>query len=79
MSEEKIEVDAYSGYKGEEIPRSLVLNNEKILVTQILRMWIEDEFGYRKRRRYFEIKGSNGFRYKIYFDEDIKEWFLFTR
>jgi hypothetical protein len=79
MYEKRIEVDAYSAYKGEEIPRSLVINNEKISVVHILKMWIEEEFRYGKRRRYFEIKGSDGFRYKIYFDEDLKEWFLFTR
>ncbi|MGB9715706.1 MAG: hypothetical protein ACPL1G_04780 [Thermodesulfovibrionales bacterium] len=76
MSDKKIEVEAYSGYKGEELPRLLIIDYKKIIVNQILKMWIEERQRDKKRRRYFEVKGSNGVRYKIYFDEDINEWFL---
>ncbi len=76
MCDKKIVVNAYSGYKGEELPRTLIINNEIIAVNKILRMWIEERIDDKKRKRYFEIEGSDGFKYKLYFDESIKEWFL---
>lgn len=76
MSDEKIEVVAYSGYRGEEGPRSFILHDEKIEVIQILRMWIEERLKNGSRRRFFDVKGSDGYRYKIYYDEKEKEWFL---
>lgn len=79
MHGEKIKVKSYSGYKGDELPRLLIINDEKIIVNQIFQMWIEERQEDKNRRRYFEIKGSNGNRYKIYFDEVIKEWFLSKR
>jgi len=79
MSDEKIEVVAYSGYRGEECPRSFILHKEKIEVIQILRMWIEERLEDKTRRRFFEVKGSDGYRYKIYYDEKVKDWFLVKR
>ena len=76
MSDKKIEVVAYSGYRGEECPRSFILHNEKIEVIQILRMWIEERLRDGARNRYFEVKRSDGHKYKIYYDEKGKEWFL---
>jgi hypothetical protein len=38
MSNERIEVIAYSGYRGEETPRAMILHNEKIEVVEILSM-----------------------------------------
>jgi hypothetical protein len=76
MSDERIEVVAYSGYRSEECPRSFILHNEKIEVIEILRMWIEERLNDRARRRYFEVKGRDGYKYKIYYDEKEKEWFL---
>jgi len=76
MSDKKIEVVAYSGYRGEECPRSFILHNEKIEVIEILRMWIEERLKNGVRRRYFEVKGNDGYKYEIYYDEKGKEWFI---
>jgi hypothetical protein len=38
MSDKKIEVVAYSGYKGEQTPRVFVLRNEKIEVIEYIMM-----------------------------------------
>jgi hypothetical protein len=70
---------AYSGYRGEEGPRSFILHKEKIEVIQILRMWIEERIEDGVRRRFFEVKGSDGYGYKIYCDERVKEWFFVKR
>lgn len=42
MAGRKIEVVSYSGYKGEEYPRSFVIDGKKIEVIEIMRMWIEE-------------------------------------
>jgi hypothetical protein len=73
--EEKIEVIAYSGYQGEESPRTILLHGERIEVMEILRQWIEERSEDRSRRRFFKIKGSDGGFHTIYYDEKLTEWF----
>ena len=75
MPEEKIEVIAYSGYRGEETPRTILLHGERIEVFEILNQWIEERSGDRARKRFYQIKGSDGNLYMIYFDEKTMEWF----
>ncbi len=76
MPDQKIELAAYSGARGEESPRSFILSNEKIEVVAILDRWIEEESVERRRRRFFALRGSDGHRYKVYYDESEKAWFL---
>ncbi len=75
MDAKKVRVLSYSGYRGEESPRAFVLNGEKIQVESVLDMWIE-EGRSRERKRFFKIKGGDGFTYILYNDELSKEWFL---
>lgn len=75
MPNERIEVIAYSSYRGEESPRAFILHGEKIEVIEILGMWIEEGFENRVRKRFFEVKGSDGYTHKIYRDEKAMEWF----
>jgi hypothetical protein len=75
MSEEKIAVIAYSGYRGEETPRTILLHGERIEVFEILRQWIEEKSGDRARKRFYKIKGSDGALHMIYSDEKVMEWF----
>jgi hypothetical protein len=75
MSEEKIEVIAYSGYRGEETPRAMILRDERIEVAEILRMWIEEGLEDRSMKRFFKVKGSDGKTYELYYDETVMEWF----
>ena len=75
MFEEKIEVIAYSGYRGEEIPRTILLHGERIEVFEILSQWIEERSDERERKRFYKIKGSDGVLHMIYFDEKAMEWF----
>ena len=74
MSEEKIDVIAYSGYRGEETPRIISLRGERIEVIEILKQWIEEKSDNRSRRRFFRIRGSDGKIHKIYYDEKGMEW-----
>jgi hypothetical protein len=75
MANQRIEIIAYSGYRGEEIPRAMVLHNERIGVAEILSSWMEEGLQDRVRKRFFKIKGSDGKLYKIYYDEKVMEWF----
>ncbi|OGW52184.1 MAG: hypothetical protein A2Y81_02650 [Nitrospirae bacterium RBG_13_43_8] len=76
MSAETIEVVAYSGYRGEEYPKSFVIRGEKVEVSKILNMWIEEQIGNKSRKRVFRVKGGDGCEYKVHYDEKIKQWFL---
>jgi hypothetical protein len=76
MPDEKIALTAYSGHRGEEIPRSFILQSEKIEVLEILDRWAEENFETRGRKRFFKIRGSDGYVHKLYYDEREKAWFL---
>ena len=76
MTTERIKVVAYSGYSGEETPRSFILQDKEIKISEILSMWIEESLEDKVRKRFFKVKGINGYGYKIYYDEEAKEWFL---
>lgn len=75
MSEEKINVIAYSGYRGEETPRTILFHGERIEVTNILKRWIEERSEDRSRKRFFKIRGSDRGVHLIYYDEKVMEWF----
>lgn len=77
MSSEKkkTKVISYSGYRGEEIPRSFILEDKNIEVSEIIKMWIEEDQENRVRLRGFHIKGSDGSEYILYYDEEKTEWY----
>ena len=72
--EEKIDVIAYSGYKGEETPRTILLNGKRIEVVEIFRQWVEERPDNRKTRRFYQIRGNDGNPYTIYYDDKSMEW-----
>ncbi len=75
MSEERIQVISYSGYRGEEIPRAMIFQNKKVEVLEILSQWAEEGVEDRIRRRFFKVKGSDGDSHTIYYDEKVMEWY----
>jgi len=79
MFEEKIEVIAYSGYRDEEIPRTIFLHGERIEVMEILSQWTEERSDDRERKRSYKIKGSDGVVHRIYYDEKSMEWFYILK
>ena len=78
MPEERIKVIAYSGYRGEEAPREITLNDNKIEVVRILSRWVEEGSRDRTIKRFFRVKGNDGATHEIYYDEKNMEWFLKT-
>jgi len=75
MSEEKIHVMAYSGYRGEETPRAILRRYEKIEVIEIISQWKEEGVEERDRKRFFIFKGNDGLVHKIFCDEKTAEWY----
>jgi hypothetical protein len=78
-SKEKIDLIAYSGYRGEGTPRTILFRWERIEVIEILKQWIEERFDNRNMRRFYQVKGSDGNRYTIYYDEKSMEWFQINK
>jgi len=76
MPEEKIKVIAYSGYRGEEVPRKFTLHDKEIDVVKILKRWIEEGSEDRTIKRFFKVKGNDGSVREIYYDERNMGWFL---
>ncbi len=75
MHTEKIDVISYAGRKGDERPVTFILRGLRIDIVEILEHWIEEGFEDRIRKRYFMIKGSDGNTHRIYYDEQVLEWY----
>ncbi len=75
MLAETIEVIAYSGYRGEEVPRAFYLHGKRLDVVEITGAWTEEDPGNRVRKRFFKVKGSDGLAHQIYYNEQASAWF----
>jgi hypothetical protein len=75
MADQRIEVIAYAGDRGEEIPRAMIFHGKRIEVIKILYRWIEEGIEDRIMKRFFKVSGSDGLDHKIYYDEMAMEWF----
>ena len=58
----KVSVTCYAGYRGEEMPRRIVINDRKIFVRFVKYMWRTPEY------RYFKISGDDGKTYCLRYD-----------
>lgn len=63
-----LRVDCYAGYRGEEAPRRLILDGQKIEITEILGRWSEPD------ARLFRVRGDDGRVYVLRSDERTKRW-----
>jgi len=75
MPKEKVEVVAYSGYRGEETPRVFKWRGAKVEVAKIWSRWIEEGVGDRDTKRGFRLTGTDGIAYCLIYDEQTQEWF----
>ena len=76
MEQRRVEVTAYAGYRSGESPRSFVLEGKRIIVAEIVGRWIEESAEDRHQKRFFRIKGDDGFIYLLSYIEQTGEWFL---
>ena len=74
-SEKRVKVIAYSGYRGEETPRIILIHGERIEVIEILSRWVEERSKNRTRKRFYRVRGNDGLIHRIYYDERAMEWF----
>jgi hypothetical protein len=65
-----IQVDCYSGYRGEETPRRIQIGKRCITVVEILDRWLSPD------HRYFKILGDDQALYIIRHDEATASWQL---
>jgi hypothetical protein len=70
MDNPHLSVEAYSGYKGEETPRSFTLDGKKLHVHDVVDRW------YSETHSYFRVHASDGQRYVLRFDLDENCWEL---
>jgi hypothetical protein len=78
-SEERIEVIAYSGYRGEETPRTILFRGQRTEVIEVLGQWIQERSDNRETKRFYQVKGSDGNLHVIYYDEKSAEWFRINK
>lgn len=71
---EKIKVEAYSGYRGEESPRTFFLADRRVEVVRILKQWVEETRESGERYRCFRVKGSDWREHVVCYGEVKKEW-----
>ena len=63
-------VECYSGHRGEETPRALIIDQRRVDVVEILDRWLAPE------HRYFKVKGSDGDIYIVRLDAGTQAWEL---
>jgi hypothetical protein len=70
-----VKVNAYSGYRGEEIPRSFVHEEKQHEIEEVLSMTTEEN-KKRKVYRKFLVRTREGIKYTLLYDEESGEWSL---
>jgi hypothetical protein len=65
-----LRVECYSGYRGEETPRWLLLGARKVEVVDVIDRWLAPEC------RYFKVAGADGARYIVRHDTGSACWDL---
>jgi hypothetical protein len=65
-----IGVECYSGHRGEQTPRTLMLGGRRIAVAEVLDAWLAPD------HRYFKLRGADGDIYLVRHDERANTWEL---
>ncbi|HMA85919.1 MAG TPA: hypothetical protein VKN73_09465 [Desulfosalsimonadaceae bacterium] len=58
----KVSVTCYAGYRGDETPRSLTIEDREIRVRSVKARWQSPDY------RYFKVLGDDGNIYRLRFD-----------
>jgi hypothetical protein len=73
MSEQRllsVGVECYSGHRGEQTPRTLILGDGRIAVAEMVDAWLAPDY------RYFKLRGSDRSTYLVRHDERSSTWEL---
>jgi len=66
----RIDVECYAGYKGEQTPRTIVLGDRRVLVTDVIDSWLAPD------HRYFKVRSDDLDIYIVRQDVASGEWTL---
>jgi hypothetical protein len=66
----RLRVECYSGYRGEETPRRLVLGEKRLEVVEVVDRWLAPD------HRYFKLRCDDGATYIVRHDIESLEWEL---
>jgi len=67
-----VHVECYAGYRGEETPRRIYLNDRRIEVVAVSDRWLGPD------HRYFKVEGDDGHCYVLRHDSETLQWALAT-
>lgn len=70
-----VTVNAWSGYQGEESPRSFAWNGREIRVDRVMQTWTEEDRERTFRRTCFRILGSDGLEHTLCRHEPTRQWY----
>jgi hypothetical protein len=63
-------VECYAGYRGKQMPRTLILVDRRIVVAEVVDAWLAPDY------RYFKLRGADGNAYLVRSDERSNTWEL---
>jgi hypothetical protein len=63
-------VECYTGHRGEQTARALILGDRRIAVAEVLDAWLAPDY------RYFKLRGADGDTYLVRHDERSNTWEL---
>ena len=66
----RIDVECYAGYRGEQVPRVIVLGTRRIHVNELVDQWLAPG------HRYFKVRGDDGDTYIVRHDVMSGFWEL---
>jgi hypothetical protein len=61
-----ISVECYAGHRGEQTPRTLILGDRRIVVSEVVDAWLA----------HFKLRGTDGDTYLVRHDERSSSWEL---
>jgi hypothetical protein len=66
----EIAVECYAGYRGEQTPRAIVLDDRRVAVAEILDQWLAAD------HRYFKLRADDGHVYIVRQEVESGTWTL---
>jgi hypothetical protein len=63
-------VECYAGHRGEQTPRTLILGDRRLGVTEVVDAWLAPDY------RYFKLRAADGNTYLVRHDERSNTWEL---
>lgn len=69
-------VEAYSGHRADELPRSMVIDGQSIALVAVRTLRIEEDVRTRERKRLFSAQDGDGREYELLHDTFADRWFV---